>query len=148
VQFGDALGEVKQIGLRSTKVLTDAGVLVTIPNADVLTRPISNANVGVAECRVSAELALPQDIDVDHALSLGHKVAVCCPYTHLGRHVQVDLEKDQRTKMTMLVINAYVYDHRYASAMKTEILRRTQREFLTHALLKPEAGTEHPSEPH
>jgi len=147
VEFGDASGEVKQIGLRSTKVLTDAGVLVTIPNADVLTKPISNANVGVAECMVSAEMALPADIDVDHALSLCHKVAVCCPYTHLGRHVQVELDKDKRSKMTMLVINAYVYDHRYAPAMKTEILRRTQREFLTHGILTPQNGTEHHNEP-
>jgi MscS family membrane protein len=148
VEFGEAIGEVKQIGLRSTKVLTDAGVLVTIPNADVLTKPISNANVGVAECMVSAELVLPADIDVDHALSLCHKVAVCCPYTHLGRHVQVDLNKDQRSKMTMLVINAYVYDHRYAPAMRTEILRRTQREFLTHGMLAPQNSIEHRGEPH
>jgi MscS family membrane protein len=137
VQFGDAFGEVKQIGLRSTKVLTDAGMLVTIPNADVLTKSISNANVGVAECMVSAELMLPASADVDQALNLCHKGAVCCPYTHLGRHIQVELDTDKRSKMTVLVINAHVYDHRYASAMKTEILRRAQREFLVHGILAP-----------
>jgi MscS family membrane protein len=137
VKFGEAFGEVKQIGLRSTKVLTDVGMLVTIPNADVLTKSISNANMGVAECMVSAELTLPADADVDHALDLCHKVAVCCPYTHLGRHIQVELDKDKRSKMMLLMINAHVYDHRYASAMKTEILRRTQREFLIHGILKP-----------
>lgn len=141
VQFGDAFGEVKQIGLRSTKLLTDAGMLVTIPNADVLTKPIFNANVGVAECMVSAELAFPAGADVDQALSLCRKVAVCCPYTHLGRHVEVDLNEDKRSKMMLLVIQAYVYDHRFASSMKTEILRRTRREFLTHGLLTPVDAT-------
>jgi small-conductance mechanosensitive channel len=135
VRFGDAYGEVKQIGLRSTKVLTDAGLLVTIPNADVLTKPIFNANVGVAECMVSAELALPVGADVDQALNLCREAAVCCPYTHLARHIEVDLEEDMRTKATLLVIQAYVYDHRFASAMKTEILRRTRREFLAHGIL-------------
>lgn len=49
VRFGDEYGEVKQIGLRSIKVLTDAGMLVTILNADVLTKLIYNANVGVPD---------------------------------------------------------------------------------------------------
>jgi len=138
VQFGEAFGEVKQIGLRSTKLLTDAGMLVTVPNADVLTKPIFNVNVGVAECMVSAKLALPAGADVDQVLSLCHKVAVCCPYTHLGRHVEVDLEEDRRrSDVTLLVIQAYVYDHRFASAMRTEILRRTRREFLEHGILTP-----------
>lgn len=142
VQFGDACGEVKQIGLRSTKVLTDAGMLVTIPNADVLTKPIYNSNVGVAECMVSAELVLPAGADVDQALNLCRKVAVCCPYTHLGRHVDVEIFEDhRRSKMTLLVVHAYVYDHRFVSAMQTEILRRTQREFLTHGLLAHPDGT-------
>jgi MscS family membrane protein len=147
VRFGEADGEVKQIGLRSTKVLTDDGLLVTIPNADVLTKPIFNANVGVAECMVSAELALPAGADVDQALNLCREAAVCCPYTHLGRHVEVGLEEDRRTKATLLVIQAYVYDHRFASAMKTEILRRTRREFLAHGILRHTDTTAHHSEP-
>jgi MscS family membrane protein len=148
VEFGDAFGEVKQIGLRSTKLLTDEGVLVTIPNADVLTKPISNANVGVAECMVSAELELPPEADVDDALNLCEKVAVCCPYTHLGHHVQVELGRDKQAKATMLLINAYVYDHRFASEMKTEILRRTQREFLAHGILTPSNNVAHHGEAH
>jgi MscS family membrane protein len=144
VEFGEACGEVKQIGLRSTKVLADSGMLVTIPNADVLTKPIFNANVGVAECMVSAEVALPANADVDEALKLCRQVAVCCPYTYLGRHVEVDLREDnKRQKMTLLVIQAYVYDHRFASAMKTEILRRAQREFLSHGILTHTDGTAH-----
>lgn len=149
VQFGDAYGEVKQIGLRSTKVLTDAGMLVTIPNADVLTKSISNANAGVAECMVSAKLELPAGADVDQVLSLCRKVAVCCPYTHLSRQVEVELleEDKRRPTTTLLVIQAYVYDHRFASAMKTELLRRTRREFLSHGILTPVDGNAH-SEPH
>ncbi len=135
VQFGNAWGEVKQIGLRSTKVLTDEGMLVTIPNADVLTKLIFNANVGVAECMVSADVALPAGSDVDQALNICREVAVCCPYTHLGRQVEVDLHEDKRrSDITVVAIQAYVYDHRFTSAMKTEILRRTRREFLARGI--------------
>lgn len=144
VQFGNAHGEVTQIGLRSTKLLTDDGMLVTIPNADVLTKPIFNANAGVAECMVSAKLPLPDGVDVDQVLSLCRKVAVCCPYTHLARHVEVEIEEDKRrSTTTLLLIQAYVYDHRFASAMKTEILRRTRREFLAHGILAPVDAAKH-----
>ncbi len=49
VKIGEAYGEVKQIGLRSTRVLADNGMLITIPNSDVLNKLIFNANAGVAE---------------------------------------------------------------------------------------------------
>jgi hypothetical protein len=93
---------------------------------------------------VSAELALPAGADVDEALKLCRQVAVCCPYTYLGHHVEVDLHEDnRRSKATLLVIQAYVYDHRFASAMKTEILRRTQREFVAHGILTHPDGAAH-----
>lgn len=136
VEIGEAHGEVKQIGLRSTRVLADNGMLVTIPNSDVLNKLIFNANAGVAECVVSAEIILPEDADADRALHICHEIAVCCPYTHLGRHIEVELNEDTRHSRTILTVQAHVYDHRFAAAMKTEILRRTRHEFLTSGFLK------------
>jgi hypothetical protein len=40
----------------------------------------------------------------------------------------------------MLTIQAYVYDHRFESAMKTDLLRRARHELLAHGIVKaPEA---------
>jgi small-conductance mechanosensitive channel len=136
VKLGEAFGEVKQIGLRSTRVLADDGMLITIPNSDVLNKLIFNANAGVAECVVSAEIVLPADADADRALYICHEIAVCCPYSHLGRHIEVELNEDTRHSRTILTVQAHVYDHRFAAAMKTEILRRSRRELLACGLLK------------
>src|SRR5215472_4728789 len=65
IKLADAYGEVKQIGLRSTKVYTDDDRLVTIPNSDVLTKLIFNGNAGVAESVVRAELVLPPEADAN-----------------------------------------------------------------------------------
>lgn len=145
VKLGEAYGEVKQIGLRSTRVHTDKGMLVTIPNSDMLTKLIFNANAGVAESVVAAEMVLPHDADVDHAMRICREVAVCCPYTHLGRHIEVDLEEDtKRSRMLTLTIRAYVYDHRFESTMKTDLLRRARHEFLAHGIVRtPEGGASH-----
>jgi small-conductance mechanosensitive channel len=137
VKIGEAYGEVKQIGLRSTRIQADDGMLVTVPNSDILTRLTFNANSGVAECVVSAEMVLPSHADADHAIRICREVAVCCPYTHLGRHIEVDLDEEvKRTRVVTLTIQAYVYDHRFAAAMKTDLLRRARSEFVAQGILR------------
>lgn len=141
IKLADAYGEVKQIGLRSTKVYTDDDRLVTIPNSDVLTKLIFNANAGVAESVVHAELVLPPEADADKAMDICREVAVCCPYTHLSRQVDVDMTQDERRPyITLLSIKAYVYDHRFESAMKTDILRRARHEFMVQGIVSPPNG--------
>jgi hypothetical protein len=129
IKVADASGEVVQIGLRSTKILTADGALVTVPNSEVLTSLIFNANAGVADCLVSTEVVLPHDVDPDWAMCIGREVAVSCPYTHLGRSIDLELgEKRFGSYPLLLKIKAYVYDHRFEQAMKTDILRRARRE--------------------
>lgn len=141
IKLTDAYGEVKQIGLRSTKVYTDDGRLVTIPNSDVLTKLIFNANAGVAESVVHAELVLPPEADADKAMDICREVAVCCPYTHLSRQIDVDMTQDERRPyITLLSVKAYVYDHRFESAMKTDILRRARHEFMVQGIVSPPNG--------
>jgi MscS family membrane protein len=145
VKIGEAYGEVKQIGLRSTKIYTDEGMLITVPNSDVLTKPTFNANSGVAECVVTATMALPKDADADRAMRICHEIAVCCPYTHLGRHIEVELDEQiERSRVVKLTIHAYVYDHRFESAMKTDLLRRARREFLADGIQQAPQGVGHP----
>jgi len=137
VRIGDAYGEIEQIGLRSTKLMTPDDTLVTIPNADILTSFAYNANAGVPECMVVTEIFLPTDADPDIVLRIGREVAVACPFTHLGRRIMVTLQ-DQFTETPFMAlrIKAYVYDHRHEPAMQTDILRRAKREFLIQGILK------------
>jgi small-conductance mechanosensitive channel len=130
VRIGEAYGEVVHIGLRSTKLLTPDGKLASIPNSEILTRQTFNANRSVPESMVTTEISLPRGFDADLMLRIGREIAIACPYTHLGRAVLVALEdSDSRHLFIKLTIEAYVYDHRYEPAMKTDILRRACREF-------------------
>jgi MscS family membrane protein len=141
IKLAEAYGEVRQIGLWSTKVYTDDDRLVTIPNSDVLTKLIFNANAGVAESAVQADVVLPSDADAEKAMEICREVAVCCPYTHLSREVEVDMTEDERRKdITILTIKAYVYDHRFESAMKTDLLRRARHEFMVQGIVTPGSG--------
>ncbi len=131
IKMAEAYGEVVQIGLRSTKILTANGSLVTAPNSEVLTHAIFNANAGIAECMVSVDVAVPDGSDPDELIRIGREVAVSCPFTRLGRPIELELtDKGRDSRVMRLTITAYVYDHRYQPAMQTDILRRAHREFL------------------
>lgn len=141
IKMAEGSGEVKQIGLRSTKVYSDTGMLVTIPNSAVLTGTIFNSNAGVAESAVTTEVPLPGDADADRAIQICREVAVCCPYTHLNHEIEVDLVEDiKRRQMASVSVKAYVYDHRFESAMKTDILRRARHEFRAQGVKMPEGA--------
>jgi small-conductance mechanosensitive channel len=136
IRMGEAYGEVVQVGLRSTKILTATGALVTVPNSEVMTHVIFNANAGVAESMVSVDVAIPDGSDPDQVIRIGREVAVSCPFTRLGRPIEVDLnDKGKDSRVMRLTIQAYVYDHRYEPAMHTDILRRAQRELLACGVL-------------
>ena len=75
-------------------------------------------------------MTLPAEADADFALRMCREIAVGCPYTHLGRSIQTELTEDPKRPREMRVaISAYVYDHRFAAAMKSDLLRRARREF-------------------
>jgi small-conductance mechanosensitive channel len=130
VQIGRAYGEVVHIGLRSTKLLTADGKIAAIPNSEILTQQTFNANRSVPEALVVTDVNVPRGLDPSMLLRIGREVAICSPYTHLGRPITVDLEdNDTRHVVMKLSVEAYVYDHRHEPAMRTDILRRAQREF-------------------
>jgi hypothetical protein len=121
--------------LRSVKIQQSNGMLVTVPNSEAITRFIYNANGGVPESIVSVDVGLSRNADTNRVISICKEVAVCCPYTHLGRDIKVKLREDTRKFRTIVVtIQAYVYDHRFESAMKTELLRRVNQQFLAKGM--------------
>ncbi len=137
VKVGEAQGEVEHIGLRSTKLMTTSGVRVTIPNAEMLSRFSFNASSGVPECAVTTELHVPHGADPEILVRIGRELAISSPYTHLGHSIGVSLDDtDPRLHVLKLSISAYVYDHRYTSAMQTDILRRTRRELVACGILR------------
>jgi MscS family membrane protein len=136
VKIGNASGEVVHIGLRSTKLRASDGILVAVPNSDILTQQTFNASGGVPESIVKTHINIPRGADPEAVLRVGREVAVCCPYTHIGRPVSVGFEDRTTVHSFMdLTIAAYVYDHRYASAMQTDILRRAHQQLVSRGLL-------------
>jgi potassium efflux system protein len=70
VEIGDKKGKVKEIGIRSSTLLTDDGAEVIIPNGDVLSHNIVNWTLSNNHVRVSLSFIIdkpphPEDIQLD-----------------------------------------------------------------------------------
>jgi small-conductance mechanosensitive channel len=125
VKIGDAYGEIDHIGLRSTKLTTPDDTRVTIPNADVLTEKIYNANSGVPDCQVVTDLYVPFDFEVDKAVRIGYEAALTSPYVWLAKAVVVLASHgfDQQPYVRIRV-KAYVFDHRFEPRLQHDITCR------------------------
>ncbi len=135
VQIGDAYGEIDHIGLRSTKMTTPGDTRVTIPNANVMTAEVYNANSGVPDAQVVTDVYLPIDTDADTVLRIGRGAALTSPYLLSTKPVTVLIANQfDKVPHLRLRIKAYVHDHRYEPAMQSDITARIQREFLKQGL--------------
>lgn len=136
IKIGDAYGEVDHIGLRSIKLTTPDDTRVTIPNSEVLTGQVWNANSGVPPCMVLTELYLPPDVDPILARSIAQEAALSSPYNDLNRPVAVLVDDGWADNPFMkITVKAYVYDHRMEGAFRTDVTVRAKKEYIAQGLL-------------
>jgi len=137
VKIGEAYGEIDHIGLRSTKLTTPDDTRVTIPNAEILTGQVFNANSGALDCQVVTDLFLPPDSDPAEALRIGYEAAYSSPYLLAKKPVVVLLiDRYVETPFLILRIKAYVFDHRFEPRMQSDITARAKAEFIRTGLLE------------
>jgi len=55
IEVGKYYGEVIEIGLRSTRIVTGDDSVVAVPNGEMMNHSISNSNSGESNCQVVAE---------------------------------------------------------------------------------------------
>ena len=137
VRIGEAYGEIDHIGLRSTKLTTPDDTRVTIPNSEILSRQVFNANSGVPDCQVVTDLYLPPDVPPAEAVQIGMEAAYSSPFLLSRKPVVVNL-LDGFAEMPHLIVRvkAYVFDHRYENRMKSDITVRAKSEFLRRGWLQ------------
>jgi small-conductance mechanosensitive channel len=137
VRIGNAYGEIEHIGLRSTKLTTPDDTQVTIPNSEVLTGLVFNANSGVPDCQVVTDVVIPHHMDPEVALRVGYESAYSSPYLLPSKPVVVFiLDQFAQRPYSLLRIKAYVYDHRSEPAMQSDITVRVKTELLRLNILQ------------
>lgn len=136
VDIGRYRGEVVGIGLRATRVRTSDDSIVTVPNAEVVSQAVLNANGGALDCPVTIELFLPGHIDTTRVREICYEAAAASPYLFIRKPIAVYFQDEFREMfLTRVRILAHVHDHRCEKAFESDVVERARRALLEAGLL-------------
>ena len=136
INVGGTYGEVKSIGLRSTRIVTPDDNLVSVPNAQVVDGQVANANAGELNCQVVTKLFLPGWVDVMQAKQIAYKAAANSKYVYLDKPIVVNIKDEFReTFLTELNVKAYVLNPKYEFLFASEVTETAKTEFQRNGML-------------
>ena len=131
-------GEVVEIGLRSTRIVTPDDSLVSVPNSVMMSGSVSNSNSGELNCQVVAEIFLPNDTDTTKVRSIATEAAATSKYVYLNKPIVVLFfhEMNQSGSYLKMKLKAYVMDTRDEFKFKSEMTELVINELVKEGLLK------------
>lgn len=123
IEIGSHYGEVTEIGLRSTRIVTGDDSLVSVPNSEIMSQPVSNSNTGEANCQVVAEIYLPLDVDTEKVRKIAIESAQVSRYVFLNKPIVALFlqEINEQNSYLKMRLKAYVLDIRYEFAFKSDM---------------------------
>ncbi|MCZ4695241.1 mechanosensitive ion channel family protein [Ancylomarina euxinus] len=137
IDSGKYYGEVIEIGLRATRLVTADDSVVSVPNAELVNSSVSNSNSGELNCQVVAEIYLPIDIDTFKVRQIATESAQVSRYVYLNKPITVLFfnEVKERRSYLKMRIKAYVMDIRYEFQFKSDMTEIVIRELLKEGLI-------------
>lgn len=133
-------GEIVDIGLRSTQLVTPNDTLVTVPNFTFFNQSIANANDSAAEMLVVVEFYIDVDGDVARARRIVEEALATSPYVLVSEERQPTVVVEDSLYYRTITGKAYVNDLRNEFAFKSDVTERVLEAFR-------EAGIESPKVP-
>jgi len=140
IDSGDHYGEVIEIGLRTTRLVTPDDSMVSVPNSELVNSAVSNSNSGELNCQVVAEIYLPIDVDTQKVRKIATESAQVSKYVYLNKPITVLFfnEVKERRSYLKMRLKAYVMDIRYEFLFKSDMTEIVLRELLNEGLITKE----------
>ena len=140
VTMGGHYGEVKDIGLRVTRLVTPDDTLVSVPNGSIFQDPVANVNAGNLEMMVMIDLFIDPSCDANLAMNILKEALVTSKYIRLSeKHPYVILMKDFPFYKRIRA-KGYANDFRYEFIFETDVTRRAWVEFAKRGIKPPRIG--------
>lgn len=137
VSIGSHYGEVVNIGLRSTQVMTLDDDLVTIPNHVFFKESIVNSTDGNAEMLVTIDFYIDVTSDPRIATRLVEEAIVTSRYVYVTDDYPVAIRLEDNPTHYTITGKAYVNDTRNEGAFRSDVTERTLAAFHDHDIDQP-----------
>lgn len=140
ITMGGHYGEVKDIGLRVTRIVTPDDTLVSVPNGSIFQTPLANVNAGNLEMMVVIDLFIDSGCDDCLAMSILKEALLTSKYIWLSeKHPYVILIKDF-PYYKRIRAKGYVNDFRHEFLFESDVTQRAWKEFNKIGIKPPRFG--------
>jgi Small-conductance mechanosensitive channel len=125
IQIGEHYGEVTDVGIGSTTLLTVDDDEVLVPNYKFFTESVANANAGDAELMVVPEVYIAHGADIERGREILRDVMRSSRYVYVSDDHPLVVRVDHDPAYVTLRGRAYVNDVRREFAFESAVTRRT-----------------------
>ncbi|WP_094227427.1 mechanosensitive ion channel family protein [Methanolobus psychrotolerans] len=137
IEMGGYYGEVKDIGLRATRLVTPDDSLVSAPNNLIFTQCVASGNSGSPEMMATLDIYIENDSDVDLAMKIFREAVVTSRFVYICPTRPVVILLNDYPFYKGLKARAYVNDLRNEFIFRSDITQRTWNEFYKRGIKPP-----------
>jgi small-conductance mechanosensitive channel len=124
ITFGKYYGEVIDIGIRGTRLVTPDDNTVTVPNFLIFTESVASGNYGKLDMMVVIDLYIDPHSDANRALKILKDAIVTSKYVYISPECPYTVLLDDFPYYRRVRAKAYVNDLRQEFEFKSEVTRR------------------------
>lgn len=140
IKMGDYYGEVIDIGIRSTRLVTPDDNIISVPNYLIFTQAVASANAGAQEMMVVIELFIDSGSDTALAMKILKEAVVTSKYVFVSKKRPFTVLLKDFPFYRRISAKAYVNDLRYEFEFKSEVTRRAWDEFARKGIKAPKVN--------
>lgn len=140
VKIEDYYGEVQDIGLRATRLVSPDDSLITVSNQKLLNQILANANAGNQEMMVVIDLFINSASDAARAMAILREATVTSRYVYISDKRQVTILLRDFPFYRRVRSKSYVYDLRDEFPFESDVTNRAWEAFETEGIEPPKAG--------
>jgi len=137
MRIGNDYGEVTDIGIRATKIVTPDDNLVSVPNYLIFTQSVASANAGNPEMMILIDIFIDHESDAVLAMNILKEALITSKYVYVSKKRPFTILVKDYPYYRRLRAKAYVNDLRYEFEFESEVTRRTMAEFSKNGISAP-----------
>lgn len=137
VTIGDKYGEVKDIGIRATRLKTPGDELVSVPNFTIFAQPVTSGNAGDLAMMIMIDLYIHPDSDAEKAMKILKEALITSKYVIISDKYPFTVLLEDFPFYKRVRAKGYVNDLRLEFEFKSEVTRRTWSEYRKEGIRPP-----------
>ena len=141
IQIGENYGEVVDIGLIQTVIITPGDSRGSMPNYSAISNSVSSANSGTSEMMVITDLYISYNSDIQEAIRLLSDAVMTSRYVYVSDTRPYTILVENFPLFRKITAKAYVNDLRLEFIFKSDITIRAWEAYQNAGIKAPDIST-------